>query len=434
MERCGCLATAYIPSGKRPYKRYFWMRSWFSAIAAPPAMGTISWIPETWMEIVRTCWIFCRGFPESWREMGIASGLLLGFLPQMRFFAVCYAANQTNIPRAEAPGIAFGRRVRPITQRAESDSAGSVLGNTRKKTGRAKGKRTNGRRREDMEGTSPSAEKKPSGPSVPACRKNGKGSDLEAARLLVEWQTRLYTKNALGFPEQIVWTNMVMPTELFYACGLAPVHAEMTAGWISSLLLSKEYIRVAEERGFHVGLCSYHKAVIGAMECGGDPPPPFWGGFPPYLRPAGTGCFSTSVSGSARRYSSSISPISSRERAVRFVEGQLRDLIRFLKAYTGKRSTPKRCPTLSVTQSQPLLATGSKRTEERSGPFLRQSGAPQPVRPVFFYPGLLGVKWRRRPITVKSRNGARGRRPGCPRISRPAAFYGSILLLCTQGT
>ncbi len=32
---------------KEAVQKVFWMRSWFSAIAAPPAMGTISWIPET---------------------------------------------------------------------------------------------------------------------------------------------------------------------------------------------------------------------------------------------------------------------------------------------------------------------------------------------------------------------------------------------------
>lgn len=164
-----------------------------------------------------------------------------------------------------------------------------------------------------MEGTSPSAEKSRLVHRFLLAEKTAKDLDLEAARLLVEWQTRLYTKMLWDSPEQIVWTNMVMPTELFYACGLAPVHAEMTAGWISSLLLSKEYIRVAEERGFHVGLCSYHKAVIGAMECGAILPPRL-AVFPPISATAGTGCFSTSVSGSARRYSSSISPISSKGR------------------------------------------------------------------------------------------------------------------------
>ena len=187
-----------------------------------------------------------------------------------------------------------------------------------------------------MEGTSPSAEKSRLVHRFLLAEKTAKDLDLEAARLLVEWQTRLYTKMLWDSPEQIVWTNMVMPTELFYACGLAPVHAEMTAGWISSLLLSKEYIRVAEERGFHVGLCSYHKAVIGAMECGAIPPPRL-AVFSSHICDGGNGLlqyfrqrFRTPI------FLLDIPYQQQGERAVRFVEGQLRDLIRFLKAYTGK--------------------------------------------------------------------------------------------------
>ena len=192
-----------------------------------------------------------------------------------------------------------------------------------------------------MEGTSPSAEKSRLVHRFLLAEKTAKDLDLEAARLLVEWQTRLYTKMLWDSPEQIVWTNMVMPTELFYACGLAPVHAEMTAGWISSLLLSKEYIRVAEERGFHVGLCSYHKAVIGALECGAIPPPRL-AVFSSHICDGGNGLlqyfrqrFRTPI------FLLDIPYQQQGERAVRFVEGQLRDLIRFLKAYTGKTLYPK---------------------------------------------------------------------------------------------
>ena len=76
-----------------------------------------------------------------------------------------------------------------------------------------------------MEGTSPSAEKSRLVHRFLLAEKTAKDLDLEAARLLVEWQTRLYTKMLWDSPEQIVWTNMVMPTELFYACGLAPFNA-----------------------------------------------------------------------------------------------------------------------------------------------------------------------------------------------------------------
>ncbi len=166
--------------------------------------------------------------------------------------------------------------------------------------------------------------------------KTAKDLELEAARILVDWQIRLYTKTLWDSPEQVVWTNMVMPTELFYAYGLVPVHTEMTAGWMSSLRLSEEYIRIAQERGFHVGLCSYHKAVIGAMECG-DIPPPRLAVFSSHICDGGNGLlqyfrqrFQTPV------YLLDVPYQQQGESAVRFVEGQLRNLTKFLENHTGK--------------------------------------------------------------------------------------------------
>lgn len=54
--------------------------------------------------------------------------------------------------------------------------------------------------------------------------------ELEAAKILVQYQRNLYSCLVWDEPENVVWTNMVMPTELFYACGLIPLHAEMTGG------------------------------------------------------------------------------------------------------------------------------------------------------------------------------------------------------------
>lgn len=97
--------------------------------------------------------------------------------------------------------------------------------------------------------------------------------ELEAAKLLVKNQIKLFTDTIWTEPDKIVWTNMVMPTELFYAANLLPVNMELLAGWTATLNLSSNYIHIAHAKGYHVNLCSYHKAVIGAIECGGLPPP-----------------------------------------------------------------------------------------------------------------------------------------------------------------
>lgn len=97
--------------------------------------------------------------------------------------------------------------------------------------------------------------------------------ELNAANLLVRYQSRLFSDTVWKKPESVVWTNMVMPTELLYAAGCIPVHIELMSGWMSTLGLAAGQIAHAHAAGFPVGVCSYHKAVIGALESGMLPPP-----------------------------------------------------------------------------------------------------------------------------------------------------------------
>lgn len=92
---------------------------------------------------------------------------------------------------------------------------------------------------------------------------------LKSIQMVVENQVELFTKSIWIQPEQIVWTNMVMTPELFYAAGLIPVNMELVAGWLSSLHLSREYISKSEGNGFSSSICSYHKATLGLIESGG---------------------------------------------------------------------------------------------------------------------------------------------------------------------
>ena len=41
--------------------------------------------------------------------------------------------------------------------------------------------------------------------------------ELEAAKILVQYQRNLYSRLVWDEPENVVWTNKGMPTELFYA-------------------------------------------------------------------------------------------------------------------------------------------------------------------------------------------------------------------------
>lgn len=92
---------------------------------------------------------------------------------------------------------------------------------------------------------------------------------LRAIQMVVENQIDIFTNTIWKHPEKIIWTNMVMPQELFYAAGLVPVNMELAAGWLASLRLSDKYIACCEGNGCSPSVCSYHKATLGLLQSGG---------------------------------------------------------------------------------------------------------------------------------------------------------------------
>lgn len=99
------------------------------------------------------------------------------------------------------------------------------------------------------------------------------GMALDATRKVIANQIELFTGTIWERPRDIVWTNMVMTVEVFYAADLLPVNTELVAGWLASLGLSREFIARSEGMGFSPNLCSYHKATMGLLDDGGLPHP-----------------------------------------------------------------------------------------------------------------------------------------------------------------
>lgn len=99
--------------------------------------------------------------------------------------------------------------------------------------------------------------------------------ELQAASLIVKNQIKIMAETMQHENHRIMWTNMLMPTELFYAAGMVPIQTELIAGWISTLQFSHRFIQKARMCGFANEICSYHKAVIGCLEEGELPPPSF---------------------------------------------------------------------------------------------------------------------------------------------------------------
>lgn len=97
--------------------------------------------------------------------------------------------------------------------------------------------------------------------------------ELKAAGMLVREQWKIFREYIIGDRKKFVWTNMLMPPELIYGAGFIPIQTELIAGWLSTLKLSQNCIQMAHRTGFFCSICSYHKAVIGALEAGMLPPP-----------------------------------------------------------------------------------------------------------------------------------------------------------------
>ncbi len=87
---------------------------------------------------------------------------------------------------------------------------------------------------------------------------------LKSVQLLLEHQLEMF-RSVADSPEKVVWTNMVMPTEIFYSMGLIPLNIELISGWLATLGLSRQYIMDSEGLGIGTQLCSYHKAALGLM-------------------------------------------------------------------------------------------------------------------------------------------------------------------------
>lgn len=96
---------------------------------------------------------------------------------------------------------------------------------------------------------------------------------LKAIGKIIENQINIFCEKIWKEPEKIIWTNMVMTTELFYSFGITPVNIELLSGWLASLDMSRQLILKSESIGLSPNLCSYHKAALGLIEQGQIPKP-----------------------------------------------------------------------------------------------------------------------------------------------------------------
>lgn len=96
---------------------------------------------------------------------------------------------------------------------------------------------------------------------------------FSALEKTITYQANLFQNVIWSEPDKVVWTNMVMTTEILYAADLIPVNIELIAGWLATFRLSEKEIRLIERKGISNSICSYYKATLGLLEEGGLPIP-----------------------------------------------------------------------------------------------------------------------------------------------------------------
>ncbi|MFZ5351478.1 MAG: 2-hydroxyacyl-CoA dehydratase [Bacillota bacterium] len=158
---------------------------------------------------------------------------------------------------------------------------------------------------------------------------------MVSIRKIIENQIDVFTNKVWEEPERIIWTNMNMTVELFYAANLIPLNMELVAGWLASLGLSRHYISLGEGTGLSSSICSYHKATLGLLESGGLP------------KPKGVSIMSHICDGGVgvaqyfkERYGSDISvlniPFHKKDMNIDYLTKQYKELINWIEHYTGK--------------------------------------------------------------------------------------------------
>nr|WP_297935940.1 2-hydroxyacyl-CoA dehydratase family protein [uncultured Lachnoclostridium sp.] len=80
-------------------------------------------------------------------------------------------------------------------------------------------------------------------------------------------------KNGIEDDSSMILTEVIMPSEIFYAMGLTPIFVESLGSFLASVKMNDKIIKKAENLGVNQDICAYHKCVIGALSDGYIPYP-----------------------------------------------------------------------------------------------------------------------------------------------------------------
>ncbi len=96
----------------------------------------------------------------------------------------------------------------------------------------------------------------------------------QADRVSLAYFIRI-TRDAYLRRAPVVWSNLLVPSELIIGTGCIPFYPEMAAAVVASAGLAPRFIDRAAEEGFSADACSYHRCVMGCAVDGFLPEPDF---------------------------------------------------------------------------------------------------------------------------------------------------------------
>ncbi len=162
-----------------------------------------------------------------------------------------------------------------------------------------------------------------------------KMGDIKAVMLFNRAMYNL-TKRSIDNPERAVYTNVYMPSEIFYAMDLPTLYVEYNSGTMSAVRKSIELLEVVEQTLPSSGMCAVITAAIGMFENGHLPPPKFFIA-PSEICEDSMKLFEYLSKKYNTNYFHIDAPFSHDDKTVDYVAGQFEEMVDMLEKHTGEK-------------------------------------------------------------------------------------------------
>ncbi|HEX9058934.1 MAG TPA: 2-hydroxyacyl-CoA dehydratase family protein [Clostridia bacterium] len=96
--------------------------------------------------------------------------------------------------------------------------------------------------------------------------------DLKSHQMILKAHYEVL-KHGLQEGNPFIFTEVIMPPEIFHSMGIASLFVESLGSFMASVNMNGKIIKTAEDLGIGADICAYHKSGIGALKSGYIPVP-----------------------------------------------------------------------------------------------------------------------------------------------------------------